>query len=432
MRGTSRRTWTIALAVLVAVAGVAVADHLDGGEYKSGDVTGAGDAAPEHTFDPPSGYEAFGRNMDVNGSQAGESVIVQSKENATVYTYNSLDGTWSRQRIFEGFAPANAGDDPGVEGLALTSYEKYRGEAVALDYEGSDASNHAAFRTYYGWLPHAVAVYRQHVDPTGTVSDWDHVVTKVFDTTVQSVAVAGHTLAVGLPEADGGQGAVYIADFGAGCVSGDICNEKRVTNAEGDGEALGIDVAAQGVFVLAGDPTGTWGAKTDDDGYAAVIDSTLGSVVTVLDPDTGGHQFGQSVDLSATEETLAMVGAPTGWRAYRCADIDTTATCTEYTAEEYDDGIRDENDPVAFGAVVEVWDGSSAISAPKAEVAGTERGKVFIFEDGIQATNKTNPSDTPVGADFGRGMAWNGYGLWAGDTNEYTDGEQTGKTWFWD
>lgn len=426
-RGISGTTVAAMLVIGLSVAGV-IAAELDRGDYNGGD--SSGDTGPDHTFVPPGGFERFGVGMDVNGTILGESIAIESQHNVTTYHLNTTLNEWEKDKVFTDYSRPDFRE-------SLPIYEGYTGDAAALNYDPNGVftpDNVLAFRTDADWGPgHAVTIYERPAGEKDVYGSWDQVDRIQFGSPVGSVALSDNYLAVGLPDADSGNGAVEVFELSAG--NHEPGDSHFITEDAGDSEALGFDVAAQGTNVIAGDPTGTWDSggetRANDPGYAIVIDAITGTVVSVLDKGDGDDQFGQAVDLSSTNDGLAAVGAPASGEigrdvgiAWRCSGIDTTSVSCEDRRPEEEYAL--DWAPFAFGVSVKIWDGSMAVGAPESKHDGDPSGRIYVYEEGVIVGNKT--AEEKEGSALGASVAWNGDALWGGAPGFDDD---VGKSYFW-
>lgn len=452
-RGASGTGVVLGLAIALAIAGIVAADlDLGDGDYGDGDTNGQTSA--DATFTSPD--SAFASAIDVNSTANGKTAVFESENRATVFVRNDSSGEWEEDRVFEVFSEVEPD-----ETLPHWGSPSYQGAAVAMNHDDNgvlQADNVVAFRSEESdGLGGNFSIWRRETsreteDPGDWVEAWhkEH----PWGHTIGSVALSDEAVAVGFPQAgDDNSGAVYIARLNT---DQEVIEDEDWWIAEdsGDSDALGIDVAAEENMVLMGDPTGTWDGREDqtladsdanskDKGYALAFDVTTGTLVSVIDPagSTGSSQFGQAVDLSGTKETTALIGAP-AWqhdpddtfhqgRAWRCTGIDSTdLACSEVVADQV--GGNDVNEPGAYGASVEIWDGSMAIGSPadRNGKPAKQSGAIFIYEDGQQVQERTQPDDWENEDEdtFGAGVAWNGYALWGGNPAEDGGG---GVGFFW-
>lgn len=177
--------------------------------------------------------------------------------------------------------------------------------------------------------------------------------------------------------------------------------------------------------------------SSDNPGYVLAIDTNLEAPVNIIDRGDGNDQFGQAVDLSPTDDSLALIGAPEGthdganapmpgvaWRCTGILDVD-LATCEDFWPREASNTVS-HDDTHALGASVEIWNGSMTVGDPQAGLDGENVGAVFAWDDGEQVDTIRQEGDTAesseAGDDFGSGLAYNGDAIWVGSPGEDLDG----------
>ena len=243
---------------------------------------------------------------------------------------------------------------------------------------------------------------------------WDQATTTVLsasDGTVgnafgASIDVAGNTLVIGAPGADGaetGAGAAYILPVARISGAATTTSIKLTASDGGSGDEFGASVGVDGNSVIVGAPGG--------DGAAYVFSRPTGgwtstSTATKLSAPAGAGQggFGTSV---AVDGDYVVVGAPSvqgsGGKlgavyVFKLSDLSDSVELTS------PDGIMAER----FGAAVAIDGDSIIVGAPGGSGVAAGSGAAYRFtidDDGIKFASKLMADRFNPGAGFGAAVA---------------------------